>query len=190
MKLGDKETALVIVDIQNDYFPGGSMELVGSPEASLQARRLIEAFRQADWPIIHIQHIATRPGATFFLPGSPGVEIHPNVTPGGNEPVFQKHYPNSFRETGLLEHLRASQISRLVISGMMTHMCVDATTRAAVDYGFECLVAGDACATRDLQFAGQLIPAAQVHGAFLAALNGSYGKVLDTNGLLALLAGR
>src|ERR1039458_8935722 len=130
--------ALLLVDIQNDYFPGGAMELVGSPEAGLRAGTLLQAFRRAGRPIIHIQHTAARPGATFFLPGTPGVEIHASVTPLPGEPVFQKHFPNSFWETPLRSHLRSLGITKLAVAGMMTHMCIDTTVRAAFDLGFQC----------------------------------------------------
>lgn len=169
--------ALLLIDIQNDYFPGGAMELVGSPAAAERARVLLDAFRAARLPVIHVQHVSVRPGATFFLPDTPGVEIHERVAPAAGETVIRKHYPNGFRETGLLEHLRREQISELVIGGMMTHMCVDSTTRAAADLGFKCTLAGDACATRALTLEGTTVPAESVHKAFLAALNGLFAKV-------------
>lgn len=181
-------TALVIVDIQNDYFPAGKMPLVGPVEASQQAARLLEHFRDVHWPVIHIQHIAVRPGATFFLQGTPGVDFHANVQPLPDETIVQKNFPNGFRDTPLLEVLREKQIDRLVICGMQTNMCIDATTRAAADYGFECFVAADACAARNLTFDGHPVPAEQVHYAFLAALNGSYAKVLKVDHILAQLA--
>jgi nicotinamidase-related amidase len=173
------KTALLLVDIQKDYFPGGKMELVGSLDACQNARLLLDHFRRTRQPIVFIQHIATRPGAAFFLPGSEGAEIHPMILPIENETVFQKHYPNSFRETPLLDFLHNNQVSRLLICGMMTHMCVDATVRAAYDFGFKCLVAGDACATRDLKFGEKLVHAEYVHWSFLAALNGTYAEVMD-----------
>lgn len=173
--------ALLIIDIQNDYFPGGKMELSGSEAAGTKAGQLLRRFRDKSLPVIHVQHVSTRPGATFFIPDTPGVEIHPSVAPLPGEPVFLKNYPNSFRETGLLEHLREKNISRLVIAGMMTHMCIDTTTRAAADLGFSCVVAHDACATRDLSFGGVTVPAAQVQGAFMAALNGLFAKVLSAD---------
>jgi nicotinamidase-related amidase len=181
-------TALIIVDIQNDYFPGGKMPLVGPLEASQQAARLLDWFRQTQRPIIHVQHIAVRPGATFFLPGTPGTDFHPNVQPWPEETIVQKNFPNSFRETPLLEVLREQRTNRLIICGMQTNMCVDAITRAAADYGFECIVAADACAARHLTFDGVTVPAEQVHHAFLAALNGSYAKVLKVDQILAQLS--
>lgn len=172
------KTALILVDIQNDYFPGGKGVLEGSLEASLQARRLLDHFRQQGLPVVFIQHVADKPGAATFLAGSEGVKLHENIQPLPGETILQKHYPNSFRETGLLEHLRSLGIEQLVVCGMMTHMCVDSTVRAAFDFGFECLLAQDACATRALTLAGRTIPADSVHWSFLAALNGRYSKVL------------
>lgn len=171
-------TALLIVDIQNDYFPGGKMELVGSPEAASEAARLLSAFRAAGAPIFHMQHVSLRPGATFSLPGTEGVKIHGSVTPVAGETVIEKHFPNGFRETPLLEKLRARGTQRLVIAGMMTHMCIDTTTRAAADLGFQCTLAHDACATRDLAFGGEKVPAKAVQAAYLAGLNGAFAKVL------------
>ena len=177
--------ALLLVDLQNDYFPGGAMELAGSPEACTQAGALLQVFRRAGRPIVHIQHLAARPGATFFLPGTPGAEIHAGVAPLPGETVFQKHFPNSFRETPLLDHLRELGITQLVTAGMMTHMCIDTTVRAAFDLGFSCQLAGDACATRDLARHGSVVPAAQVQLAFLAALDGTFATVLPAKELCA-----
>ena len=170
-------TALLIIDIQNDYFPGGAMELAGASEAAEQAARLLAAFRAKALPVVHIQHVSIRPGATFFLPGTAGMEIHESVRPLEGEAVFQKNFPNAFRQTPLLEHLRGAGITDVVIAGMMTHMCVDTSTRAAADFGFACSLAQDACATRALAFGGVQVSAANVQAAYLAALNGTFAKV-------------
>ena len=180
-------TALLIVDIQNDYFPGGAMENVGATDAAKQAALLLDAFRRKSLPIIHIQHISTRPGATFFRPDTPGVEIHESVRPRAGEPLFRKHFPSAFRETALLEHLRKEKISGLAIAGMMTHMCIDTTTRAAADLGFACSLAQDACATRALTFNGVQVPAENVQAAYLAGLNGLFAKVKPAKELAAEL---
>jgi nicotinamidase-related amidase len=170
--------ALLLVDLQNDYFPGGAMELSGMDAAAAQAARLLGACRALHWPIFHVQHLARRPGATFFLPGTPGAEINPAVKPLPGETILTKHFPNSFRDTGLAEMLKAAGVEELVIAGAMSHMCIDASTRAATDLGFRCTVVHDACATRDLSFGGAVIPAAQVHGAFMAALTPLYARVV------------
>jgi len=150
--------ALLLIDIQKDYFPGGAMDLTGSALAGEKAGILLKAFRKKGLPVIHMQHISTRPGATFFLPDTPGAQIHMNVTPAAGEALFQKHFPNSFRGTPLLEHMQKYRFTDLVIAGMMTHMCVDTTVRAAFDLGFQCLLAHDACATKALSFGGAAVP--------------------------------
>lgn len=178
------KTALLLIDIQNDYFEGGTMTLVDSEKAAENAKLLLEKFRNEGLPVIHIQHIATKPTATFFLPETRGAEIHDKVKPLPTEKVIIKHFPNSFRETGLLACLNDSKIESLVICGMMTHMCIDATTRAAKDYGFTCTVAGDACTTKDLEINGKTVKAEDVHNGFLAALNYFYSTVTTTNNYL------
>lgn len=174
-------TGLILIDIQQDYFPGGRMELTGSIEAGRKAQQALAFAREHAVPVIHIQHISNRPGASFFLAGTEGAEISPFVQPQGSEAVFIKHYPSSFRDTGLFDFLRQQQLDKLVIAGMMTHMCVEATTRAAVDLGFACTVLHDACATRDLQFNGTSVPAALVQAAFLAGLSGTYANLASVD---------
>jgi len=169
--------ALIVVDIQNDYFPGGAHPLVGPEEAAGQARLLLDAFRRAGEPVVHVQHVSSEPDATFLLPGTRGVEIHSLVAPEGGEPVVRKANPNSFLETELESTLRGLGVDEVVVCGMMTSMCVDATVRAAVDLGFDASVAHDACATLDLDFGGRTVPAADVHAAFLAALESAYARV-------------
>jgi nicotinamidase-related amidase len=180
-------TALVLIDLQNDYFPGGAMELVGAEDAVAQARVLLEAFRARALPVFHVQHLAKRPGATFFVPGTPGANVHEAVQPSTGETVITKHFPSSFRETTLLENLRAVQASKLVVAGMMTHMCVDTSVRAAADLGFECLLAQDGCATRTLQFSGHEVDARQVQLAYLAALNDMFARVQPAKAIAAEL---
>ena len=182
------KTALLLIDIQNDYFPGGRMELDGSLQAVSAAARLLAAFRKQSWTVYHVQHISTNPNATFFLPGTPGAEIHQAVRPLPAEPVITKHCPNSFLDTDLLERLRAANIGSLLISGMMSHMCVDATVRAAYDLGFNCIVTHDACASKDLVFHGITVPAAHVHASFMAALEAIYAQVTGVDEFLENMA--
>jgi nicotinamidase-related amidase len=180
-------TALLLVDIQREYFLGGAMPLEGPVEAAAQARKLLAHFRSNHLPAIFVQHVSIDPEATSFVPGSPGVSLYRSIRLLPGEAIVRKHYPNAFRDTNLLELLRADEVTRLVICGMMTHMCIDATTRAACDDGFECIVAADACATRDLTFASETVPAAMVQRAFLAALDGTFGRVMNTDEILQLI---
>ena len=174
------KNALLLVDLQNDYFEGGTMTLVQAERTCENAALLLNEFRRMGFPVIHIRHIATNPGATFFLPDTTGAEIHHRVTPTDQEKVIVKHFPNSFRETELLNVLQENSITSLVICGMMTHMCIDATTRAAKDLSYNCTLIGDACATKDLEIAGQTVKARDVQTAFLAALNSTYATVITT----------
>lgn len=176
--------ALVIVDIQNDYFPGGAYPLVGSEDAAARARILLDGFRAAGEPVVHVQHVWDEHDAPFMRPGTPGVEINGAVAPLPGETVIRKEHPNAFLDTQLEKTLREAGADEVVVCGMMTSMCVDATVRAAADLGFEVAVAHDACATRDLEFQGRIVRAADVHAAFLSALSDSYAQVADADRLL------
>ncbi len=177
--------ALVLIDIQNDYFHGGAMELVNMEAAADNAREVLDQFRDGHGPVIHIQHLSVRPGATFFVPETPGAEHNERVTPRAGETVIQKNFPNAFRDTDLESTLRGNAVTGLVIVGAMSHMCIDASTRAAFDLGFQCTVVEDASATRALQFNQRELAADQVHGAFMAALAPLYADVISTATQLA-----
>ena len=177
------QRALVIVDIQNDYFPGGANPLDGPEAAAANAARLLERFRGSGEQIVHLKHVWDAPDATFMRPGTPGVEIYDSVAPASGEPVLQKAFPNSFIGTSLEADLRNAGAEEVVVCGMMTSMCVDATARAAADLGFTVTVAHDACATMPLSFGGVDVPAPSVHAAFLAALADGYASVVPTDDL-------
>ena len=169
--------ALIVIDIQNDYFPGGAMELVGSTEAAQVAAGVKASFKTEGLPVFMVQHIAQSPTATFFRSGTKGAELYEQLPLTEGDVLIVKHFPNSFRETTLLTELRELGIVDLTVVGMMTHMCIDTTVRAANDLGFNVTVISDACATRDLSFAGRTVEAADVQAAYLAALDGSFAAV-------------
>ncbi len=177
--------ALLIVDIQRDYFPGGAYPLVEPDAAASSARRVLDSFRSAGEPVIHVRHVWDAPDAEFMRPGTPGIEIHPEVAPEGEEPVIEKSNPNAFLDTGLQEALLERDVSELVVAGMMSSMCVDATVRAAADLGYAVSVVHDACAAPDLEFEDRTIPGDVVHGAFMAALADGYAEVTSAAELLA-----
>lgn len=176
---------LLIVDIQNDYFPGGALPLHQPERAADRAALLLAGFRRAGLPVFHLKHVWDEPEATFMVPGTAGVEIEASVAPAVGEAVIEKHHPNGFRDTSLREQLVAAGVDRPVICGMMTAMCVDATVRAAVDLGLEAVVAHDACATRALEFGGVAVPAPAVHAAFLAALGDGYAELRPADRIAA-----
>ena len=182
--------ALLLIDFQNDYFPsyeGAKWPLEGTELAAEKAASLVAAFRKQALPIIHVRHEFTTNEAAFFLPNSDGAKIHSSVAPIADETVVLKHQINSFRDTELQQVLESLAIEKLVIVGAMSHMCIDAVTRAAVDLGYECHVAHDACATLALEFNGVVVPAKQVQAAFMAALSFGYCNVESSAELLALV---
>lgn len=172
--------AILVVDIQNEYFADGKFPLFGIEDAAANAATVIAAARDRGDMIVHIRHEMPSSDAPIFAPGTDGVQIHPAVLPADGEPVVVKNFPNSFRDTGLKEMLEAKRIEDVVVIGAMSHMCVDATVRAANDFGYRTTTIHDACATRDLEFDGTTVPAAQVHAALMAALAFYYGEVIDT----------
>lgn len=183
-------TALLLLEIQNDYFPNGRMPLEKSLEASARAQTVLQAFREKKLPVVHVQHISTQPDAAFLLPCTKGAEFYSAVQPSKNEIIVKKHYPNSFKDTSLLNQLIKNQINHLVICGMMTHMTVDATVRAAYDLGFSCTVLHDGCATRQLEFNHSIISEQNVQNAFLAALQPTYANVLGVDDYLQRVGAR
>ncbi|CFX02184.1 Uncharacterized isochorismatase family protein YddQ [Candidatus Filomicrobium marinum] len=180
--------ALVVVDIQNDYFPNGKWPLVGIEGAADNAARVIEATRRTGDLLVHIRHEFPIPNAPFFEAGSEGAQIHPKAQNQAGEPLVLKNNVNAFRETELKDLLDRNGIEDVLIVGNMSHMCVDAATRAASDFGYNVTVIHDACASRDLEFNGVQVPAAQAHAAFMAALAFAYAKVISTEEYLNAVA--
>ena len=172
--------ALIVIDIQNDYFPGGKWPLEGADAAAENAARVIAGMRAKGDLVVHVRHEFESADAPFFTPGSQGARIHPKVANQGNEPVVLKHKVNSFLGTDLNALLDQHQITDLVLVGSMSHMCVDAAARAASDMGYATVVLHDACATRDLEFNGVVVPAAQAHAAYMASLAFGYSQVVST----------
>lgn len=176
-------TALLVIDFQNDYFPtyeGNKWALSGTEGAAANGAELLAVFRRKGLPVFHVRHEFPTDEAPFFLPGSEGAQIHPSVAAGADEAVIVKHQINSFRDTDLKEKLEEKGIEKLIIIGAMTHMCIDAAVRAAEDFGYQCSVAHDACATLALEFNGVKVPADHVHAAFMASLNFAYAQVHST----------
>lgn len=179
----ESRPALIIIDIQNFYFPGGRLPLQGGEAASLNAKKILEAFRAKKWPVIHVRHLSKGVAESALATDSQWA-FQTNVTPIAGEPVVTKREVNAFRGTNLLDMLKELKAKTLVIIGMQTHMCLEAAVRAAADFGFDVVVAEDACATRDLEFNGVKVPAESVHLSTLATLKGTYAKIVTTEGLL------
>jgi nicotinamidase-related amidase len=160
--------ALLIIDIQDFYFPGGKSALVEPEKAAANAALLLKDFRSRNLLVIHVRHNA-----------EPGGKINDIVKPLPAEKIISKDEVNCFLKTDLLDYLKANKIDTLVICGMQTHMCVEAATRAAGDYGFKCVLVHDACATKDLKFGDKIIKAEDVHYSTLSTLK-NYAIVEST----------
>lgn len=169
--------AVIVVDIQNEYFADGKLPLVNIEQAAANAARVIDSARQNQDLLVHIHHELPDPNAPLFTPGTDGVNIHESVAPKGDELVILKNSPNSFLNTNLKASLDAASIEEVVVIGAMSHMCVEATSRAASDFGYKVTVLEDACATMDLEFNGVTVPAAQVHATAMAALGFAYASI-------------
>lgn len=167
---GASVTALLVIDIQDFYYPGGALPLAGPEAAGANAAKLLAAARAKGAFIVHVGHNAKA-----------GRGFHADVAPLPGETVVMKDDINAFKGTDLQAKLQAAGVQRLVICGMQTHMCVEAASRAASDLGYEVLVVADACATRDLAYGDTKIPAAQVHAATLATLSGNYAKIVTVD---------
>lgn len=176
--------ALLLIDIQNDYFPGGKYGLFRPDEAADKAALLLEAFRARRLSVVHVQHVSLPGGAAFFLPDTEGVRIHAKVSPLPGEPVVIKHAPDGFLKTDLKEVLDDRGVDHLVVCGMMSHMCIDTTVRAAKGRGYGVTLVGDACTTRDLVRDGRTFPAETVHAVFMAALRGTFAEVVPAGRFL------
>lgn len=168
----DLKTALIIVDIQNFYFPGGDAELVNPEGASLNAQKLLKYFRENNMTIVHVRHNY-----------EPGGAIHKNVSPVDGEKIISKNEVNCFKDNDLSKYLNMKGVNTIVICGMQTHMCVEAATRASKDLNFKTILVHDACATKDLKFQDKVIKAADVHYSTLATLK-SYAEIIDTETFL------
>ncbi|QQE07225.1 cysteine hydrolase [Cupriavidus sp. ISTL7] len=180
-----QQASLVLIDHQREYVDG-SLPLSGMAEAVAECQRLLAAARKAGAPVVHIQHHA-QPGGAIFDPQGPYAELIAELAPAQGETVIVKHLPNAFAGTALADTLARTGRKQLVIAGFMTHMCVSATARAALDLGYTTTVVAAACATRDLPdpVNGEVVPAAVVHRTALTELNDLVALVVPDAGALA-----
>ena len=160
--------ALLLIDIQDFYFPGGKSALSEPVKAASKAALLLDQFRKDEMIVIHIRHNS-----------EPGGQINSIVKPLTTEKTISKNEVNSFLGTDLQEYLQKFKIDTLVICGMQTHMCVEAATRAASDLGYKCILIHDACATRDLKYGDKIIKAEDVHLSTLSTLK-NYSTILSS----------
>lgn len=172
-----QQAALVVIDHQREYVDGKlPLRDVGAAVAAIG--RLLAEARHAGAPIFHVAQNG-KPGAALFDPKGPMSEFIPCAGPLPDETIVVKSLPNAFARTDLDARIKATGRSELVLAGFMTHMCVSATARAALDLGYRATVAADATATRDLpDGAGGMIAADTVQRVALAELADRFAKVV------------
>lgn len=172
--------ALLVIDAQQEYFaPHGKWVLPEGERALEQIHQLIAAAREACLPIFYITHESLGENPPVFRKGSAGVELHPSLRPAPGEPLVNKHFPNSFAQTPLEAYLRQAGVDTIIVSGYMTQMCCDTTTRAARERNFGVLFASDATAARDLALDGETVPHERIHQTTLAVMT-QFATVLPT----------
>jgi nicotinamidase-related amidase len=182
-----EKTAVLVIDAQQEYFaPIGKVVLPGAPAAVERIAATLAWARERGLPVIHVVHESRRPGATTFVPGSPALEVHPRALPRPGEPVVQKHLPGAFTGTDLEARLREAGVERVIVTGFMTQMCVDTTTREAAHRGFTVTVLSDATAAMAVKAPdGATIDAEQVHRTHLGSLNGFMAEVKPSADVIA-----
>ena len=176
-------TALLLIDIQNIYFAKGPFCLHEPEKATTNAKALLEYFRHHNLEVIHVVHNFNTDSYTQehdYL-----CEIQSLVKPLPQEKVIYKDYPSAYFKTSLQDYLQVHHINKLVIAGMMTHMCVSTTTRASKDYGYDVTLIEDACTTKELAYKDEIIPATTVHKANIAALDKVFATVMSTDAFLS-----
>ena len=178
-----ENAALVIVDFQlaiDDPKWGPR----NNPEAETQTLRLLEAWRAAGRPVVHVQHLSREPDSPY-RPGQPGCDFKPALAPRAGETLVQKQVHNAFIDTGLEASLRDRGVTALVVAGVLLHNSVDATVRMAADLGFDTWLVADATFSVDVvDLGGKRWPAEDVHALSLAHLSGEYAEVVTGDSLL------
>lgn len=170
------KSALILIDCQNTYREG-IMQLEGVEPALIECQALLNRFRDAGRPVIHIQHDAGA-GSPYDVRAEIGA-IADVVAPREGEAVIVKAYPSSFEKTNLDDILKGLGVEELTLAGFMTHVCVNSTARAAFNHGYRPTVVASAAATRALPNpTGGVVEARALHDASLAALNDIFAVVV------------
>ena len=186
------KTAVLVIDFQNEYFPGGRMVIPDGASALENTRRLIKAADAKGIRVIHVQHVLPA-GAPLFAEAGKTAQFHPDMQPRTGETVVQKDNVSVFAgaSAAVMDRtLKEAGIDTLIVTGLMTHACVSGAARdaAAAPRGYRVIVSSDATATRDLQLAtGTRIDHKTLHAASLATVEDTYGDVMTTDAIIGLV---
>ncbi|CAO3655638.1 unnamed protein product [Mucor fragilis] len=180
--------ALIIVDVQNDYFPGGKLPTWRPVETANEIKKIMDKFRQDDKEVIHVAHHMSpehEKVMDFLIKGTRGAEIHEIVKPLDTEKIIYKNYADSFVATDLKEYLLSKDIDTVIVVGMMIHNCVNATAYSGTDEGFKTIVVAEAVNTLDQEIFGEVIPAETMWKSFLAGIKFAYAQVNKVDDILS-----
>ncbi|MDB4733721.1 cysteine hydrolase [Planctomicrobium sp.] len=169
--------ALLVIDVQNEYFTGALP--ITHPAGHL--KQILTAMDAAagKMPIIIVQHHFSDPDKPFFQKGTPGWELHSEIQVRPHDLLIEKTLPGSFTGTRLEEWLRVNNIDTVTIAGYMSHMCCDTTARQAVHLGFTVEFLRDATGTLDLSNEAGKVTAEELHRSILCAQQMMLSEVLD-----------
>lgn len=189
MTTSPAKRALIVIDVQNEYFTGALQVTFPDPAASVaNIGRAMDAASAAGVPVIVIQHDAPE-GSPIFAVGSTDWELHEVVASRPHDVLFHKELPGSFTGTGLEEWLREHEIDTLTVTGYMTNMCVDTTSRQAAHLGLKVEVLSDATGTLAYANEAGSVTAEQIHTVTLTVLHSALAAVATTDAWIAALGG-
>ncbi|KAI9358463.1 Isochorismatase-like protein [Pilaira anomala] len=186
-KLGRvREKALIVVDVQNDYFPDGKLPTWRPVETAEHIATLIKKFRDDGKEVIYVQHIIKDPEAfPFLVKGTHGAEINDIVKPLPTDKIVTKEENSSFVRTELKEYLLSKGITNLVVVGMMIHNCVNATVYSAVEEGFPSIVVDECVNTMDQPLYGEVVKAEDIKRAFLTGIQFGFSVVYKLDDIMS-----
>ena len=185
-ELTAKQTAVIVIDMQNEYFAGGKMPIPDGMQALNNSKRIVEFAHKNSMPVFFVRHLGAADGP-LFAAGSRFAEFHQDLQPGKNDRVIDKATPSAFVGTDLQKQLDGLGIKQLIVTGLMTHMCVSSTARDAVPLGYSVIIPEDATATRDLAtWNDNVVDHNVLHQAALAGVADVFAAIKTTDAVLAL----
>lgn len=177
-----QKRALIVIDVQNEYFDGALPISDPPPDLSLaNVGRAMDAASAAGVPVIVVRHGSTDPESPIFQEGTHAWELHTEVERRSRDHLIEKTLPGSFTGTPLERILAAASVDTVAITGYMTHMCVDTTSRQAAHLGLAVEILNDATGTLALENSGGSATGEELHRATLVAQGQFFADVVSTD---------
>jgi nicotinamidase-related amidase len=177
--------ALIVIDVQNEYFDG-KLPISDPPTSTSlpNITRAMDAATAAGIPVIVVQHVDDDPAGGIFVRGTSEQQLHPEIAARPRDHLVEKKLPGSFTDTNLQELLESEGVDTVAIAGYMTHMCVDTTSRQAAHLGLGVEVLSDATGTLSLENVGGRATGEELHRATLVAQGQFLADVVSTDSWL------